>query len=58
MYTVQFMVPSETSSILHSVIELEVVKWVHCSLSDFRTVAVLQGQMSKSDHNFVKCHII
>jgi hypothetical protein len=52
------MVPPEISSTLNSVIELVAFKWVHCSLSEFRTAAILQGQMSTSDHNFVKCHII
>jgi hypothetical protein len=58
MHAIQFMVPSELSSTLHAVIELEVVKWIHCSMSEFRTAAILQGQMSTSDHNFAKCHII
>jgi hypothetical protein len=52
------MAPSEIINTLHAVIESEVVKLVHCSLSEFITAAILQGQMSTGDHNFVKCHII
>lgn len=52
------MVTSETISTLHALIESEVVKWVHCSLSEFITAAILQGHMFTGDHNFVKCHII
>jgi len=58
MYTIQFMVPSERSSTLHAVIELEVVQWVSTFLSEFLTVTILRDQMSISDHNFVKWHII
>lgn len=52
------MVPSEINSTVHAVIELVVFKWVHYSLFEFRTAAILQGQMFTNDHNFVKCHII
>jgi hypothetical protein len=55
MHTKQFMVPYEISSTLHVAINFKVFQGIQCSLSEFPTAAILQGHMSTTDHNSVKC---